>query len=78
MRPGETRHAQFQLLGHVEMNCTSAQSAEIIAEHFSHISQQYEPPNMTKLSPNVQIFLSYADQGLAPKLTPTDVNRRII
>ena len=78
MRPGETSHAQFQLPGHVEMNCSSAQSAEIIAEHFSHISQEYEPLNLNNLSPNVQIYLSNADQSMAPTLTPVEVQSRII
>ena len=78
MRPGETSHAQFQLPAHVEKNCSSAQSAEIIAEHFSSISQEYEPLNLTKLPPNVQIFLSNANQNLAPKLTLHDVHKRII
>ena len=78
MRPGETSHAQFQLPGHVEMNCSSAQSAEIIAEHFSHISQEYEPLNLNNLTPNVKIYLSNADQSLAPTLTPVEVQNRIM
>jgi hypothetical protein len=66
------------LPAHVEKSCSSAQCAEIIAEHFSSISQEYEPLNLTKLPHNVPILLSNANQSLAPKLTTTDVHKRII
>ena len=78
MRPGENSHSQFQLPEHVEMKCSSAQSAEIIADHFSHISQEYEPLNLNNLPHNVQIYLSNPDQSLVPTLTPVDVQARIM
>ena len=40
LRPGDER----QLPEHAELNLSSAQSAEIIANHFSVISQEYLPP----------------------------------
>ena len=46
VRPGEPTQASFQLPGHAELNLSSAQSAEIIAEHFSKISQEYSPLNV--------------------------------
>jgi hypothetical protein len=78
MRPGETSHAEFQLPGHVELNFSSAQSSEIIAEHFSRISQEYSPLDLCNLPPNVQMYLSNPDQSLAPKLNTQEVHSRIM
>ena len=76
--PAEPTQAGFQLPAHAELNLSSAQSAEIIAEHFSKISQEYSPLNVSKLPPNVQLFLQKNDQILAPKLSSYDVQCRII
>ena len=78
LRPGETTHGGFQLPDHAELNYSSAQSAEIIAEHFSIISQEYSPLDVSSLPPNVQSFLGNNDQSLAPKLSVRDVERKII
>ena len=43
MMPGESNQSVFHLPSHAELNYSSAQSAELIAEHFSHISQEYDP-----------------------------------
>ena len=64
--PAEPTQAGFQLPAHAELNLSSAQSAEIIAEHFSKISQEYSPLNVSKLPPNVQLFLQKNYQILAP------------
>ena len=77
-RPGEQPHAQFNLPGHVENNYSPEQSAEILAQHFSHISQEYEPLNVSNLPPNVQNYLATDDKCLAPKLTPDEVKIRIV
>ena len=74
----ETTHAGFQLPEHAELNLDSAQSAELIAEHFSRISQEFEPLNTSLLPPNVQLFLSNYDPNLAPKLSASDVYSRIM
>ena len=78
LQPGETTHGGFQLPGHVDQNYSSAQSAEIIAEHFSRISQEYSPLDITSLPPNVQACLSNNDQSLPPVLSVSDVKSRII
>ena len=75
-RPGETAHGGFQLPEHAGLS--SAQSAEIIAEHFSSISQEYSPLDVSSLPPNVQDFLSNCDQSLAPKLSIREVEARIV
>ena len=77
LRPGDTAQTGFQLPGHAERNLTSAQSAEIIAEHFSAISQEYDPLEIDALPRNVQLFLEKNDNFLAPKLSPEDVQSRI-
>ena len=78
LRPGDEVQTGFQLPGHAELNLSSAQSAEVIAEHFSRISQEYQPLDIRNLLPNVQCYLQNCNQNLAPKLTVQDVHNRII
>ena len=78
LRNFETTQSGFQLPSHSELNLISAQSAEIIAEHFSKISQEFSPLNVQDLPPNVQLFLANSDQSSAPKLSAWDVECRII
>ena len=68
-RPFERTKSEFSLPAHVELNLSSAQSAELIAEHFSEISQEFAPLEICKLPPNIQHFLMNYDPSLAPKLT---------
>ena len=78
MRPGEANQTSFHLPGHAEQNLSSAQSAEIIAEHFSKISQAYSPLDLSSLAPNVNTYLQNCDQSLAPILSTHDVYCRMI
>ena len=78
LQPGGTTHGGFQLPLHAELNYSSAQSAEVIAEHFSKISQEYSPLDVSSLPPNVQTCLKKNDQSLAPKLSIEDVECRIL
>ena len=78
LQPGGTPHGGFQLPVHAELNYSSAQSAEVIAEHFSKISQEYSPLDVSSLPPNVQSCLNKNDQSLAPKLSIEDVECRIL
>ena len=75
LQPGVTTHGGFQLPEHAGLS--PAQSAELIAQHFSSISQEYAPLDVTSLPPNVNLFLQNSDQSLAPKLSVTDVQSRI-
>ena len=77
-RPGDTTHATFQLPSHAEQNCSAAQSAELIAEHFSRISQQFLPLDTTKLPQHVQTFLSKDDSNETPILSVNEVYARIM
>ena len=76
-RPGDDTHANFQLPTHTALNLSTAQSAELVAAHFSSISQEYEPIQTASLPPNIQQYLANSDQDLVPRLTHTDVYNRI-
>lgn len=78
LRPFETIQESFLLPSHVEQNLTPAQSAEVIADHFSSISQEYSPLNPQNFPPNIQNHLSNPDQEMAPKLTRYDVYSKIV
>ena len=77
-RQFETTQSGFQLPSHAELNLNPAQSAELIAEHFSKISQEFAPLSMTALPPNIQLFLNNYDASLVPKLSISDVHSRIM
>ena len=57
LRPGEDTKNGFVLPDHADQNLTPAQSAELIANHFSCISQEYMPLDKANLPPNVRTFL---------------------
>ena len=78
LRPFDTGNASFQLPGHAERNLSSAESAELLAEHFSKISQEFLPLNVTNLPPNIQHFLLSYDRSVTPKLAVHTVLSRIM
>ena len=78
LRPGREPQSGFQLPEHAEHNLSSAQSAEIIANHFSSISQEYAPLNLSNLAPNVQTFLKSNDRQVPPTLSISEVQSRIV
>ena len=73
LQPGHESQASFQLPAHLDLS--AAQSAELIAAHFSSISQEYEPVQTSSLSQNIQEYLSRADAFTV--LTFTEVFKRI-
>ena len=75
LRPGDSPHSVFQLPDHAELSHT--QAAEIIATHFSSISQEYTPLDVSCLPPNIRAWLELSDQGLRPRLSVRAVERRI-
>ena len=78
LRPGNEFQHTFSLPDHTSQNLSPAESVEIIAEHFSSISQEFLPLSAANLPPNVQRVLSDQDQDLVPILSTYDVYRRII
>ena len=78
LRPGQERESSFVLPGHAEQNLSPAQSAEIIADYFSHISQEFTPLRITNLPVAIQQYLMNQDQDLVPVLSRYKVHRRIV
>ena len=78
LRPGEEVQNTFSLPSHTSQNLSPAQSAELIASHFSSISQEFSPLQVTNLPPNVQNFLNNQDQDLVPILSTYDVFKRMV
>ena len=76
LRPGEDSNSGFLLPNHAEQNLTPAQSAEVIAEHFSRISQEFTPLSVTNLPPNIQEYLQ--SDEVPPKLSTYDVYCKIV
>ena len=78
LRPGEVPQPSFQLPHHATNNYTSAESAEILAEYFCSVSQEYSPLNLQSLPPNVQEYLSEpTPAGIIPSLSKYDVYKKI-
>ena len=54
------------------------QSAELIASHFSSISQEFLPLKVTNLPPNVQELLDDQNKDCVPLLSTYDVYKRMV
>ena len=54
VRPGEASLNTFTLPGHADQNLTARQSAEIIADHFAAISQDYEQISLANFPPKMR------------------------
>ena len=78
-RPGDPEPtATFMLPSHIDQNITAAQSAEIIADHFSAISQEYEPISIEKFLPKMRDKLTNPDMSVVPRLSESEVYRKIL
>ena len=77
LRPGTEKQTWFQLPSHTEQQLSSAQSAELIADHFCHISQEFSPLSVTQLPPNIQHYLTVVDQNEIPSIQPSFVLKKI-
>ena len=77
IRPFDNPGPEFELPRHSELGFNSQQSAEIIAEHFATISQEYKPLNAQELPQNIQFLLNNCDIQSAPTLSVREVLQRI-
>ena len=66
----------FYIPAHVESNLTAQESAELLADHFSAISQEFEPLDRSKFPPNLQLKLSDITEGV-PVLEEHVIYRKI-
>ena len=62
---------------HADGNLSAQQSAEIIADHFSSISQDYEPIEVDNFPPRIREVLKYPDLSMTPVLEEYQVYKRI-
>ena len=76
--PEDNTQSQFALPSHIERNLTPIQSAEILADHFSKISCEYEPLSISNLPVAVQTHLNTRDAHNAPYLSVNAVYSRIV
>ena len=77
LRPGISTNRWFQLPNHVENCLNPTQSAELIADHFSAISQEFQPLCIDQLPPNIICYLN-DPTSIPPNLSTTEVFKRII
>ena len=76
-RPGELSRPDFQTPDHVKNKFTPEKSAELLADYFSAVSQEYAPLDTGKLLRTIQSYLSVEDDA-APILSVTDVYRKLM
>ena len=74
---GSNDDANFQIPSHVESNLSAEESAEIIADHFSSISQEFDPIDPSKLSPGLRHKLLHSSDAI-PMLEEHDVYKKIV
>ena len=56
-KAGESYETGVQLPNYAEQKIANLECAEMIADYFSSVSQEYTPWNVNKLPPNVQEYL---------------------
>ena len=76
-RPGDISSNTFTLPDHVEQNYTARQSAELIADHFANISQEYMPINVANFPPKMRDELSQPCVSVVPQLEDFEVYTKI-
>ena len=72
-KPGGPESSLFHLPEHVEKGLNAEQCAEIIVEHFSSISQEYDALTIYSLPPNIRSYLENINYDSIPLLTPQTV-----
>ena len=74
-KPGEFEKTGFQLPIFTDQNLSNLECAEIIANYFSCVSQEYSPLDIQNLPPNIQEHLGNPDS--APVLSKHEVYRKL-
>jgi hypothetical protein len=77
VRPGENTANSFTLPGHVDSNLSAQQSAEIIADHFAAISQNYDPISVSNFPPNLRQVLANPNMSAVPYLEEYEAFKKI-
>ena len=77
-RPNSDNSTVFNLPEHLTLGLSSQQSADLIADYFSKISQEYHPLQVTSLPQNIISFLATPDLPSVPRLSVYATMKRII
>ena len=77
VRPGDSGPTTFHLPAHVDRNLTPVQSAELIADHFASISQNYTPINLNNFPPKMREALHLPDMSVVPLLHEYEVFKKM-
>ena len=77
VRPGDSMSNTFHLPSHVENNLSPGQSVELIADHFSAISQDYDPINIDNFPAKMRYDLRHPDMSVVPRLEEYQVYKKI-
>ena len=77
VRPGDATLNTFTLPSHVEKNLSPQESAELIADHFAAISQDYEPIKIDNFPPNIREALSNPCMSVVPVLEDHQVYKKM-
>ena len=73
VRPSDSGSNTFRLPAHVDRDLTPVESAELIADHFASISQEYASINANEFPPNMREALNHPDMSVVPKLQEYEV-----
>ena len=77
VRPGENIDNTFTLPSHSESHLSAGESVELIADHFSLISQNYDPINLDNFPPNMKEALKKPCLSVVPVLEEYQVYKEI-
>ena len=73
----EQSQSDYQILNHVQLGLSPAQSAEKIADYFSMISQEFAALDISLLPAQVRTYLRNYNPDVAPRLTVSAIYSRI-
>ena len=78
VRPGDDSSSDvFKLPDHISKHLSAEESANLIADHFSAISMEYEPINVNNFSPKLKAKFNSPDMTCVPVLTEHEVFLKI-
>ena len=77
VRPGDDQSNTITLLSHVDKGLSARESAEIIADHFATISQEYTPININNFPPNMKNALLMPNLANVPVLEDYQIYKKL-
>ena len=74
---GKNDDTNFEIPSHVEQNLSAEESAEVIADYFSSISQEFDPIDSSRFTPDLKEKLQLANEP-TPIIEEYQVYRKIL